>query len=375
MESPATIFEKNDAAFKIYSTAATLEENVSSSSATLLSAAAVPVFSTSQKAQRKPIPKTTLGASWKTRTTSKDENIRSWLKKTPMDSSAGRPGTRRTSLWALTSRSKNISPALQEEDPWRTSPSSQDQDAERCPAAPEKAATGGAPPHDQDADRCPAVPKRDALEGTISSTPDPETTYHPAVWRRAARRGMHFRAQGLDATRCPSGQRDIGASESSAPPRATSPPQASLPDPEESPGKSDGTTEVRPTEGEAGEDDRIYLEYLLPTGLLLCRFCLPVHGVQTLSKHFRKTYNKLIAFRCSRCDLPFETQKKYAHLLLGIVGVWVGAPALESSHFLLGQKLEGIEAFGIEHREGLMSEDQNSRALFVFLSNIKKQSP
>ncbi|XP_039360667.1 uncharacterized protein LOC120386011 isoform X3 [Mauremys reevesii] len=79
------------------------------------------------------------------------------------------------------------------------------------PATSEKAATRGAPSppmtQDQDAGRCPAAPERDAPEGTTSSIQDTEATDHPAVQRKAAPRGTHSTAQDLNAACCPTRQR------------------------------------------------------------------------------------------------------------------------------------------------------------------------
>ncbi|EMP26152.1 hypothetical protein UY3_16786 [Chelonia mydas] len=152
----------------------------------------------------------------------------------------------------------------------------------------------------QDAYHCPAAPERDVPEGTTSSTWDPEATYHSSPWSGLPPGSTHSTAQDLDIAHCPT-------SESSPPPGVISLPQASLVDQEVPPSESAGTTEV------PGEDDCISLQYPIPTGSHLFPFCFPFRGIQTLgarSKHVRKAHNKWIAFQCTCCVPPFETQKK-----------------------------------------------------------------
>ncbi|CAM2117212.1 unnamed protein product [Caretta caretta] len=86
-----------------------------------------------------------------------------------------------------------------------------------------------------------------------------------------------------------------------------------LPEQPEPSSESADMTEANPTEGEGKENDCIYLQYPLPTDMLLCPFCYPGGGFQyigNLSRHLKRIHSKRITFRCALCDLPFEMQKK-----------------------------------------------------------------
>ncbi|CAM2096473.1 unnamed protein product [Caretta caretta] len=142
----------------------------------------------------------------------------------------------------------------------------------------------------------------------VSTAQDPDDGYCPAVQDGTSAGWTSLSSE----TSLPSEttQWDLNTSLDTC---SAKPLHTTLPDQEEPSSESTDTAEAHPTEGEERENDCIYLQYPLPTDILLCPFCYPVRGFQYiggLSRHLKRIHSKRITFRCALCNLPFEMQKK-----------------------------------------------------------------
>ncbi|CAM2103734.1 unnamed protein product [Caretta caretta] len=267
MDSPASIFEKIDAALKVYSSAATLEGNPLSAPETSPAAPCTTTTITAaapQKVSRTVTTKKVLGASRTLQSSSTKGKIGGCSKDPLRDAVPGRSCILRPACRDITTR-RNIPAAPQQHKP---------------PWVPD---AGGA---------LHTIKRGISIDGTSIS---PETTQ---------------RVTSASPDACPASettQRDPRSLPDDRPAGRLDPNRPHQDKPASDTADAAGTPLLQ------GNEDTVYLQYPLTADMLIYPICSPprsFHLLGGITRHLKRCHSKRVAFSCALCSLPFETQKQ-----------------------------------------------------------------